>query len=65
MEFTAQQIAELIKGRVEGDKDAKVSSFAKIEEGHERDEIFSCSCRRVLGIREECQLHTDKSEECL
>lgn len=34
MEFTAQQIAELIKGRVEGDKDAKVSSFAKIEEGH-------------------------------
>lgn len=36
MEFTAQQIAELIKGRVEGDKDAKVSSFAKIEEGHER-----------------------------
>ena len=35
MEFTAQQIAELIKGRVEGDKDAKVSSFAKIEEGHE------------------------------
>ena len=36
MEFTAQQIAELIKGRVEGDKDAQVSSFAKIEEGHER-----------------------------
>lgn len=35
MEFTAQQIAELLKGRVEGDKDAKVSSFAKIEEGHE------------------------------
>ena len=35
MEFTAQQIAEIIKGRVEGDKDAKVSSFAKIEEGHE------------------------------
>ena len=35
MEFTAQQIAGLIKGRVEGDKDAKVSSFAKIEEGHE------------------------------
>lgn len=35
MEFTAQQIAELIKGHVEGDKDAKVSSFAKIEEGHE------------------------------
>ncbi|MGM9712879.1 MAG: UDP-3-O-(3-hydroxymyristoyl)glucosamine N-acyltransferase [Prevotella sp.] len=35
MEFTAQQIAELVHGRVEGDADAKVSAFAKIEEGHE------------------------------
>lgn len=35
MEFTAQQIAELIQGRVEGDENAKVNSFAKIEEGKE------------------------------
>lgn len=33
MEFTAKQIAELIQGRVEGNADAKVSDFAKIEEG--------------------------------
>jgi len=33
MEFTAKQIAELIQGRVEGDPDAKVTTFAKIEEG--------------------------------
>ena len=33
MEFTAQQIAGLINGRVEGNPDAKISTFAKIEEG--------------------------------
>lgn len=33
MEFTAKQIAELIQGRVEGDENAVVSTFAKIEEG--------------------------------
>lgn len=33
MEFTAQQIAELIQGRIEGDAQAKINSFAKIEEG--------------------------------
>ena len=33
MEFTAKQIAELIQGRVEGDENATVRTFAKIEEG--------------------------------
>jgi len=33
MEFKAQQIADFIGGRVEGNKDAVVSTFAKIEEG--------------------------------
>uniref|UniRef100_A0AB33IZX3 UDP-3-O-acylglucosamine N-acyltransferase n=1 Tax=Prevotella sp. GTC17254 TaxID=3236794 RepID=A0AB33IZX3_9BACT len=33
MEFTAQQIAQVVQGRVEGDKNATVNSFAKIEEG--------------------------------
>lgn len=33
MEFTAKQIAEFIRGRVEGDENTKVSTFAKIEEG--------------------------------
>lgn len=35
MEFTAKQIAEFIHGRIEGDENATVSSFAKIEEGKE------------------------------
>lgn len=33
MEFTAKQIAELLQGRIEGNENATVSTFAKIEEG--------------------------------
>jgi UDP-3-O-[3-hydroxymyristoyl] glucosamine N-acyltransferase len=33
MEFTARQIAEILKGKVEGDPDVVVSRLAKIEEG--------------------------------
>ena len=35
MEFTAKQIAELVGGRVEGNENAAVHTFAKIEEGKE------------------------------
>ena len=35
MEFAAKQIAEFIHGRIEGDENTTVSSFAKIEEGKE------------------------------
>lgn len=35
MEFSAKQIAELLQGRVEGNENATVSTFAKIEEGKE------------------------------
>lgn len=35
MEFKAKQIADIIGGRVEGDENATVSTFAKIEEGKE------------------------------
>lgn len=35
MEFTAQQIAQFVQGRVEGNENATVSTFAKIEEGKE------------------------------
>ncbi len=34
MQFTAGQIASLVGGKVEGDPEAAVSTFAKIEEGH-------------------------------
>lgn len=35
MEFTAEHIASVIGGKVEGDKNAKVCTFTKIEEGME------------------------------
>jgi UDP-3-O-[3-hydroxymyristoyl] glucosamine N-acyltransferase len=35
MEFTAKQIAEFVQGRVEGNEQATVNTFAKIEEGQE------------------------------
>ncbi|MBO4995415.1 MAG: UDP-3-O-(3-hydroxymyristoyl)glucosamine N-acyltransferase [Muribaculaceae bacterium] len=35
MEFSAEQIAGLVNGCVEGDGSVKISTFAKIEEGHE------------------------------
>lgn len=34
MEFTANQIASLVNGTVEGDGEVKINTFAKIEEGH-------------------------------
>jgi UDP-3-O-[3-hydroxymyristoyl] glucosamine N-acyltransferase len=33
MELTAKQLAQLLKGTVEGDPDAKATSFSKIEHG--------------------------------
>lgn len=35
MEFSAAQIASLVNGKVEGDAEVKVNTFAKIEEGHQ------------------------------
>ncbi|MCF8448461.1 MAG: UDP-3-O-(3-hydroxymyristoyl)glucosamine N-acyltransferase [Taibaiella sp.] len=40
MQFTAQQIATLIQGRLEGNPDAKVKSVAKIEEAQNGDLCF-------------------------
>lgn len=34
MELTASQLAALVNGQVEGDENVKISTFAKIEEGH-------------------------------
>ena len=33
MEFSAQQLASLLNGTIEGDASVKVSNFSKIEEG--------------------------------
>ena len=35
MEYTASQIAEILDGSIVGDKDARVSTLAKIEEATE------------------------------
>ena len=35
MEFSAKQIAEYLGGKVDGDENASVKTFAKIEEGVE------------------------------
>ncbi len=35
MEFTAQQIAQFVEGKIEGNENATVNTFAKIEEGKE------------------------------
>lgn len=40
MEFSVQQIAQLIGGKVEGNESKTVSSFAKIEEASEKDLAF-------------------------
>ena len=33
MEFTAKQIAQFVQGTIEGDENASVHTFSKIEEG--------------------------------
>lgn len=40
MKFTAQQIATLVQGQIEGDANSKVQSFAKIEESNTGDLCF-------------------------
>ena len=35
MEFSAQQIADLLNGKIEGDANVKITKLAKIEEGVE------------------------------
>ncbi len=40
MELTAKQIADFLKGTVEGNPDTKVQTFARIEEGKEGSRVF-------------------------
>ncbi len=66
MEFTASQIASLIGGRVEGNPDATVHTFAKIEEGKEGAISFLSNpkythylydtCSSVVLVNEDLQL---------
>jgi UDP-3-O-[3-hydroxymyristoyl] glucosamine N-acyltransferase len=45
MKFTAQQIATLVQGRIEGDAQKKVQSFSKIEESNEGDLCFLANAK--------------------
>lgn len=40
MELTAKQLAEIVKGEVVGDEEAKITNYAKIEEAHEGSLTF-------------------------
>lgn len=52
MEFTANQIASLVNGTVEGDGEVKISTFAKIEEGHEGAISFLANIKYLPYIYE-------------
>ena len=49
MEFTAEQIAEFLNGEVVGNKEAKVWTFAKIEEGTTGALSFRSNMKYALG----------------
>jgi hypothetical protein len=42
MQFSALQIAQLVNGKLEGDSNAEVESFGKIEGSKERSAYFFC-----------------------
>ena len=50
MEFTARQIADFIGGKVEGDENAAVDTFAKIEEGKARAISFLSNPKYIHHI---------------
>ena len=64
MEFTAKQIAQVINGRIEGNENATINSFAKIEEGKQGAISFisnpkHCSFRRICSLRQANINHFD------
>ena len=48
MEFTAQQIAEIIQGEIDGNPEVKVSYVSKIEEGKKGTISFLANPKYVL-----------------
>ena len=52
MEFSAQQIAEILQGSIEGDAEVKVSNFSKIEEGQPGTLTFLANLKYVHYIYE-------------
>lgn len=50
MEFTAKQLAKVLKGTVDGDPEVKVTSFAKIEHGKEGQLCFFANPKYELYV---------------
>ena len=63
MEFTAQQIAQFVQGRVEGDENATVNTFAKIEEG--KDCLLYTSIQHQWPTYQEPQRKPAAADRCL
>ncbi len=59
MEFSANQIASLVNGTVEGNGEVKINTFAKIEEGHEGAISFLANIKYIP------YLYTTKSSAVL
>ena len=56
MKFSAEQIASMLDGAVEGNPSVEVSALAKIEEGHSgasdrQESVFVAKVRLLLGTR--------------
>ena len=64
MEFTAKQIADYIGGRVEGNEQTAVHTFAKIEEGQEGAITFLSNPKYTSYIYETNILCRPHSSEC-
>ena len=59
MEFSANQIAALVNGNVEGDGEVKINTFAKIEEGHPGAISFLANPKYIHYIYT-CLLYTSR-----
>ena len=53
MEFSAQQIAGLVGGTIEGNPAAKVNDFAKIEHDGDRDYWMNAEEAKAYGMIDE------------
>jgi UDP-3-O-[3-hydroxymyristoyl] glucosamine N-acyltransferase len=74
MQFTATQIATIIGARIEGNADAAVAGFGKIEEAiagqlaflaNPKYEEYLYNCERGLGAETACGSHFAALSRCL
>ena len=55
MEFSAKQISQFIQGRIEGDENVTINTFAKIEEGKKGAISFLASPKYIHYLFEQSQ----------